>query len=568
MINEIDPVKQAMEMLKDGIDIQLISKYTKLNIEEIEELRSSLGTTVNIDKVEVPFENKSTEPNNSPPVATSNDKYIGKDIQGYKIEHIIGKGGMGSVYYAKNQYGDEAAIKFIATSLSDDHLKRFKREGKNQKSVKHDNVTKLIATVEFEGCPVIIMEYIHGDTLRKFIDKEKKVHFPRAIKLLIPICKGLAAIHNHGITHRDIKPRNIIISETGPKICDFGLSKSHSDTVLTEKNSLLGSHGYIAPELGEGKELDNRSDVFSLGVIIFEMLIGSKPIKSKNLIDYMVSVNNPISIPHESRKDLVNEMADIILKCLQKNPDDRYQNVDELIEDLQVIDYLSDAESETNFEERINFCNKAIATRPNLYAIYFCMGNAYYDSKKYEEAVNSYTEAIKRAPDYFNSYCNRGNAFFGQGKYTEAINDYTEAIKHNPNLANVYANRAQVFDLMNDHEKAANDYSKAISLGAKNPYAYEGRGLFYLSNGKYNEALADFQKAVKLDPQCSSVYYNISCVYSLQNNLGESIKYLQQAVDLGFNECKQIEEDKDLANIRHLPEYNEIIDKIKSKKEK
>ncbi|MCR5521772.1 MAG: Stk1 family PASTA domain-containing Ser/Thr kinase [Lachnospiraceae bacterium] len=257
----------------------------------------------------------------------------------YEIIDKVGSGGMANVYKAKchrlNRY---VAIKVLKSELASDtnFIKKFRAEAQSVAGLSHPNIVSVYDVGDDDGLHYIVMELVEGITLKRFIERKQRLEVKDAVGIAIQICQGMEAAHNHHIIHRDIKPQNIIISRDGKvKVADFGIAKAATSFTLTEHNE-AGSVHYLSPEQARGGYSDERSDIYSLGVTMYEMLTGQVPFSGDNNVSVVllhlqseatpVTVLNP-SVPHS--------VDMIVQKCMQKKPERRYQNVAELIADLR-----------------------------------------------------------------------------------------------------------------------------------------------------------------------------------------------------------------------------------------
>lgn len=263
---------------------------------------------------------------------------IGKTIDHYRILETLGQGGMGAVYLAEDlNLQRKAALKFLTNQSPDEQiLQRFKREAQAAAALNHPNIITIYEIGEFDGTVYIAMEYIPGKSLRELIDASP-LAINRALEIMISIAVGLQTAHEAGIIHRDIKPENILISENGlVKIADFGLAKQLGGTNLTEEGTTLGTIKYMAPEALQGVTSDSRSDIFSAGVMFYEMLTGTLPFSGDYPAATMYAILNSEAEPPSSlRPDLPEKFDDVLQKSLAKSPDNRYASVEALLSDLQ-----------------------------------------------------------------------------------------------------------------------------------------------------------------------------------------------------------------------------------------
>jgi serine/threonine protein kinase/Tfp pilus assembly protein PilF len=271
----------------------------------------------------------------------------------YRITRKIGAGGMGEVFLAEDTELDRnVALKFLPDQLCQDSecRARFKREVQAAAKLDHPNITIVYEVGEFRGRPFFAMQYVEGESLRSII-KRKIIDINDAIDITIQICRGLQEAHNSGITHRDIKPSNILISgDNAAKIADFGLASVSGGSDLTGSGSILGTIGYMSPEQARGDHVDSRSDIFSLGVALYEMVTRKSPFKGETVaatIDKIIKDHQaPIT---ERRPDVPPGLPYIIDKALEKDADFRYQTVGEMekaLIDLKVADKNRNAQRE------------------------------------------------------------------------------------------------------------------------------------------------------------------------------------------------------------------------------
>lgn len=271
-----------------------------------------------------------------------------------EVIELIGKGGMGSVYKVKdNKLNRYLAVKVLQSSLANEKaaLKRFEQEAEAAMGLEHPNLgtTYGHGTTE-SGEPYIVLDYYEGSSLSDLVEKQGTLSTERCLNLLIQICDGLSHAHKQGVVHRDLKPTNIIISNTEngaevPRIVDFGIAKvlpkeNRETHNLTETGEVFGSPNYMSPEQCLGFMLDSRSDVYSIGCLIYEMLTGEPPFAGSNPIQVVVKHINeevkPFSEGIRSSK-AIKSLESIALRCLEKDQINRYQTVDELKADLNLV---------------------------------------------------------------------------------------------------------------------------------------------------------------------------------------------------------------------------------------
>jgi len=261
----------------------------------------------------------------------------------YKIIKELGVGGMGKVYRVMDETIDEEiALKLIKPEIASDirTIARFKNELKLSRKISHTNVCRMHHLGEDEGIPFITMELIHGADLKSFLQKEGALSLDKVYFYTKQICAGLSAAHKLGVIHRDLKPSNIMINEEGvAKIMDFGIARSISTETITESGMMVGTLDYMSPEQAGGQKVDNRSDIYTLGVILFHLVTGELPFKGDTPIGTALKhQTEPPPPPIELKPEIPEALNHIILKCLEKTPDKRYQDVEDLLIDLEKVE--------------------------------------------------------------------------------------------------------------------------------------------------------------------------------------------------------------------------------------
>lgn len=266
---------------------------------------------------------------------------IGQRVGSYQIVELLGEGGMGTVYRATDKnLGREVAIKVLHHHLSNNRvlLARFKNEALLSAKINHPNVATLYQLLEYQSRDYLIMEYIEGDNLEKALKKGVRFSADKAIDLLIQLAHGLGSAHGKGIIHRDIKPGNIIINPHGyVKLMDFGIALVSESSRLTKLNHVIGTNGYLAPELLRGENPSVASDLYAVGVLGHEMLNGCLPdeVNQRPDANLVLSHSAKLAQIEDSRK--IKKLQAILKKLLNKDPKKRYANTTELITVLQEI---------------------------------------------------------------------------------------------------------------------------------------------------------------------------------------------------------------------------------------
>ncbi len=256
----------------------------------------------------------------------------------YEILSKVGSGGMSDVYKAKchklNRY---VAIKVLKSEFSEDRnfVSKFRAEAQAAAALSHPNIVNIYDVGEENGLYYIVMELVEGITLKKYIDKKGRIDVKEAVSIAIQVAQGIQTAHSHHIIHRDIKPQNIIISREGKvKVTDFGIARASSSQTIS--SNAVGSVYYISPEQARGSYSDERSDIYSLGITLYEMVTGMLPFEGDNTVAVALQhIQNELPSPRDYTPDLPISVEKIIYKCTQKKPERRYAKASDVIADLK-----------------------------------------------------------------------------------------------------------------------------------------------------------------------------------------------------------------------------------------
>jgi serine/threonine protein kinase/Tfp pilus assembly protein PilF len=268
----------------------------------------------------------------------------------YQITEELGKGGMGRVYKALDkEINEEVAIKLLKPEIAFDEstIVRFRNELRLSRKIAHKNVCKMYHLAKEGETLYITMECVSGEDLKSLIKKEGKIPEEKALSIAKQICSGLAEAHELGVVHRDLKPQNIMIDRKGrAKIMDFGIARSKEAGGVTTKGMIIGTPDYISPEQIEGEDVDKRSDIYSFGVLLYEMVTGRVPFRGDTALS--VAIKHQTQLPLDPRKhnpELSEDLSRLILICMEKKRERRYQSAEELLSDLVRIEKGTPPES-------------------------------------------------------------------------------------------------------------------------------------------------------------------------------------------------------------------------------
>jgi eukaryotic-like serine/threonine-protein kinase len=267
---------------------------------------------------------------------------IGELIGGrYKVEDLVGTGGMSSVYRARdNVLERQVALKILHDHFSGDpeYVERFRREARAIARLNHPNIVTVIDRGELGRHQFIVFEHVAGENLKDVVRRRGPLPVDEAVALTTQVARGLAFAHDHGVVHRDVKPQNVLIDENGTaKVTDFGIARSiDPDEGLTETGTVLGTSGYIAPEQASGLRVDSRSDQYSLGVVLYELLTGEPPYSGDNVMAVaMKHLREPVPRVRDRRRDVPASVDAIVSRAMAKRPEDRFPSTDDMVAALE-----------------------------------------------------------------------------------------------------------------------------------------------------------------------------------------------------------------------------------------
>ena len=258
----------------------------------------------------------------------------------YEIIKSIGEGGMANVYLAQDKIlNRKVAIKVLRGDLANDEkfIRRFQREAIAASSLSHKAVVEMYDVGEDNGIYYIVMEYVEGKTLKQLLKKRGSLTIPEVIDIMLQLTDGIAHAHDSYIIHRDLKPQNIMISDDGAiKITDFGIAMALNGTQFTQTNSVMGSVHYLPPEQASGKGSSTKSDIYSMGILMYELLTGKLPFRGDNAVEIALKhMKDPIPSIRKINPDIPQSVENVIIKATAKNPNNRYNDVKEMHKDIK-----------------------------------------------------------------------------------------------------------------------------------------------------------------------------------------------------------------------------------------
>ncbi|HEY6962540.1 MAG TPA: protein kinase, partial [Gaiellaceae bacterium] len=259
----------------------------------------------------------------------------------YELEELVGTGGMSSVFRAHDRLLDrKVALKILHQQYSgdDEYVERFRREARSVAALSHPNIVTVIDRGEHEGRQFIVFEYVDGENLKRLIERRGPAPVTTALELGMQMARGLSFAHQQGLVHRDVKPQNILLNGDGnAKVTDFGIARSLDvQHGMTQTGTVLGTSDYIAPEQAQGQRVDEHTDVYSLGVVLYELLTKEVPFPGENFVAVaMRHINEPPPPIRDKRPDVPPRVEAAVQRAMAKRPEDRFQTMAEFCRELE-----------------------------------------------------------------------------------------------------------------------------------------------------------------------------------------------------------------------------------------
>jgi serine/threonine protein kinase/predicted negative regulator of RcsB-dependent stress response len=529
----------------------------------------------------------------------------GHTIGRYEIVSLLGRGGMGEVFLAKDrQLRRNVAIKVLPETVAADQerLHRFEQEAIAASALNHPNILTIHEIGEVDGVHYIVSEYIAGRTLR---DQMATISVSDALDATVQILSALKAAHNSGIVHRDIKPENIMVRDDGlVKVLDFGLAKLTEDKLLldadaatmahvqTRPGMIMGTVTYMSPEQARGLEVDHRSDIWSVGVVLYEMLCRRRPFTGATAVDTLASIleKEPPALPSNA---VSNGTASIVTKALEKQVENRYQTSDEMLNDLRLVQRRREAkfvEDPAPNDRKTEILEPIATSRVRQWQVstqlrfvlaaslaVLAIGSfAYYLSSR-RSAVPQKIESSQNSPAY-DLYVR------GKVKVTNvnpddnaaAIKLLEQAVALDPNYAEAWAALAKgyVFRSFNfapgtEQKKLNEDAEVAVEKALeKNPDLPEGhlaRGLVLWTHARrfpHEQAIQAFKRAIDLNPDFDEAHQWLSAVYVHIGLFDEASQEIKKT--LGLNPSNTTVRLRMLAVNYYQGKYEEAISLFKT----
>jgi serine/threonine protein kinase len=536
-------------------------------------------------------------------IVVADDPFV---LENVEIIGLIGTGGMGSVYKVWHKVLNKALAMKVARPelLSNDvALRRFYDEAKAASALTHVNMAGVYDFGKTaDGKPFLLMEHCDGITLAEALKTKSDFDRQALLNIFSEITDAVIHAHMKGILHRDLKPANIMVTKCDGidriKILDFGIAKfiesDTKDQALTKTGDVLGTPYYMSPEQGMGLPLDKRSDIYAIGCIMYEALIGRPPFQGQTPVETIVKHTRD-AVPRFSdisaNHGIPESIERVVLKCLAKDPNNRYQTADQLKVDLELVKdgrepLSADEMPESNVRKKkktdqrtalavsISMCvalalashyahyfqantspevvvkpnmrvqqkstldelkrtSKEIEMRPDDKFWYMKRARLYGDLHNCEAAIADYTKVLELDPKDIHAFNNRGREYQILGQYNKALADINAALGLDKNHANALSIRSAIYCNLKRYDEAIRDADRCLQLIKDHPDAYNSRGVAHMRLGHYETALADFTKSIEFSGDTPYEFLNRARVLAALGRADAGLRDYKKAVELG-----------------------------------
>lgn len=424
----------------------------------------------------------------------------GDKLHTFTILEDLGHGGMGGVYIGFDARTKQlVAIKTLFSEFSRDeaYVRRFQREAEVYRKLSHPNIVAFVDAGFENDVYFIAMEHIKGKALDSILKEVGKLSFDYCVKIMGHLADAIAHAHEKGVIHRDLKPQNIMIAEDGAvKLLDFGIAQTDDGLVKTVTGSILGTFFYSSPEQNQGKKIDERSDLYSLGLVFYEMLTGQRALKGNTLLEVTAfQMRSQIPTPSVCVPEIPTTLDKIVMKLLEKNPNNRYASSVELIKDLQAFKdnpsfdpgsdmfdseelaewwkTAQDALLQRDYDRAVEYGQRVLEHQKDSAEVYMLLGKSYAGKKVMSQAMDFLRKATAMEPENMEFLLDHAIALFNLGMFKDAKGKFKAFLDYDPD--NLYAKRYLSMIKDDEEQKKKQEEAEAIARMRALKAANEGK---------------------------------------------------------------------------------------------
>jgi tetratricopeptide (TPR) repeat protein/tRNA A-37 threonylcarbamoyl transferase component Bud32 len=474
----------------------------------------------------------------------------------YRVLRLLGAGGMGAVFAAEDtNLRRKVALKVMKLDLVDDEQarKRFLREARAMAAVQHDRIIAVYGVGIINGLPYLAMPLLSGESLEARLKTKRQLPLAEALRIARETAEGLAAAHKSGLVHRDVKPANLWLEGESRhvKILDFGLARAVEGSRVTRSGAVVGTPAYMSPEQARGETVNHRSDLFSLGSVLYRLATGKLPFGGSTAFDTMSAVTDDEPVPPRQVNGQVPEALErLILKLLDKDASKRPASAAATARELAVIERQL-ATGPPRRWERVVVLLLLLGVVGGGCVFLWPLVGQWWDASRGAVANLLTSTARETAPATRKSEApvkpptpevaaliRKGDEWLHQKEYDKAIKEYDEAIRLDPRSALAFSNRGLAWhNGKKDYDKAIQDYTEAIRLDPKSDVAFANRGLaWHYGKKNYDKALKDFDEAIRLDPKWAFPFSRKAWLLAVCPDA--KVRDGKRAVDAATTACK------------------------------
>ncbi len=510
------------------------------------------------------------------------DELIGRTLGKYRVLNQVGRGGMAVVFKAYQPSLDRSvAIKVLPpfyVKEDETFLKRFRREAQAVAKLRHPNILMVLDFGEQDDITYIVMEYVETGTLSDRLGQP--LELDEIVKIINQVASAIDYAHDQGIIHRDIKPSNILLPKPQwPLLTDFGLAKMVGGTQITQTGIMTGTPAYMSPEQGRGEKVDARTDIYSLGIVLYEMATGGVPFSAETPMSVVVKhIIDPLPLPRSRNPDLPESIERVILKALAKAPEDRFQRAGEMAvalqeavsitppkpapvlgepsavqtgaklpdaagqpvrpeEVMQPAPVISGEESvaagpRRGLMKRFRLRRGVIAAALGVLAVMaiILMVGPNLSLPPMDIPVSQVEQKPTRTVD---QHIADGRAYLTKGDFETAINEFEAALAQDPKRHDVYWDIAQAYVEAGKLEEAFDTIKRAIKTGPEEAWLYESAGRFSQEMGYYQEAVGFFERALEIEPGHDGLYFALADTYEALGQPEQAARVFEDMLSAG-----------------------------------